>query len=220
MIEFPSAPDWIIWDWNGTLLDDRALCIDAMNQLLGNRNLPLIDVEKYQSVFGFPVRTYYEKLGFNFENEPFEIPALAFMDIYRKNLKKVQLQANAISVLQRLKKAGYQQAVLSAMEQQLLLALIDRFELSSYFSFVTGIDNHYGGGKVEAGNALLSKLGSKNTNCLLVGDTLHDYEVAKTLGMQCVLFAGGHHSHDRLIQTEVAVINNLDELILMLEKRN
>ncbi len=29
----------IIWDWNGTLLNEVQMCVNCMNELLGKRNL-------------------------------------------------------------------------------------------------------------------------------------------------------------------------------------
>ena len=62
----------IIWDWNGTLLDDVDIVIDCMNSLLKKRNLPLLHVDKYKDIFTFPVKDYYSQLGFDFTTEPFE----------------------------------------------------------------------------------------------------------------------------------------------------
>ena len=52
----------IIWDWNGTLLDDAWLCVDVMNGMLRERRLPTRTLDQYKEVFDFPVRNYYETL--------------------------------------------------------------------------------------------------------------------------------------------------------------
>ena len=62
----------MIWDWNGTLVDDTLLFVDIMNGVLQNRNLDGINIQDYREVFDFPVKDYYTKLGFNFTEEPFE----------------------------------------------------------------------------------------------------------------------------------------------------
>ena len=51
----------IVWDWNGTLLDDRWLCIEAINIVLRSRGMPLVSNKNYRDVFCFPVIEYYEK---------------------------------------------------------------------------------------------------------------------------------------------------------------
>ena len=63
----------IIWDWNGTLLNDAWLCVEVMNGMLAKRNLPIRTLNQYMDIFDFPVKDYYVKLGYNFEKEPFEV---------------------------------------------------------------------------------------------------------------------------------------------------
>lgn len=46
----------IIWDWNGTLLNDADLAVQTMNQLLERRGLQVLSVDDYKSVFTFPDR--------------------------------------------------------------------------------------------------------------------------------------------------------------------
>ena len=71
----------IVWDWNGTLLDDRWLCIEAINIVLSSRGMPLVSNKNYRDVFCFPVIEYYEKLGFDFTKEHFPIPG--FLEYYK-----------------------------------------------------------------------------------------------------------------------------------------
>ena len=78
----------IIWDWNGTLVDDAWLCVEIMNTILNKRGYKLIDINEYRKYFTFPVKEYYIKLGFNFEIEPFEISGMEFIKIFQKNAKE------------------------------------------------------------------------------------------------------------------------------------
>ena len=45
----------IVWDWNGTLLDDRWLCIEAINFVLKSREMRLVSTKEYRDLFCFPV---------------------------------------------------------------------------------------------------------------------------------------------------------------------
>ena len=72
----------IIWDWNGTLLDDRWLCIEAINKTLSKRNMNTVTDNEYVELFCFPVKDYYKKLGFDFIREPFSSLGTDFVDYY------------------------------------------------------------------------------------------------------------------------------------------
>ena len=63
----------ILWDWNGTLLDDVEVALAAMNEMLARRGLPLLQGrEPYRDIFTFPVRVYYTAAGLDLSAEPFE----------------------------------------------------------------------------------------------------------------------------------------------------
>ena len=60
-------PSLVLWDWNGTLLDDVALCVDALNRLLRIYHYPQqYSLAQYREIFGFPIEDYYIRAGFDF----------------------------------------------------------------------------------------------------------------------------------------------------------
>ena len=52
---------------------------------------------------------------------------------------------------------------------------------------------------------------------VLVGDTLHDFEVAEAIGAHCVLMAHGHHTAERLAESGAPVVHSLRELLQLLK---
>ena len=85
----------VLWDWNGTLLDDLDAAIDAMNGVLAANGLPLLDRARYRSVFGFPVQDYYGRLGFGPEHGTFEDWARAFLDAYDRGAQGIPIRREA-----------------------------------------------------------------------------------------------------------------------------
>ena len=82
----------IIWDWNGTLLNDSYLCVQILNESLRKRNIPEITVEKYREKFLFPIKTFYESIGFDFDKEPFENSNTEFNTGFVDQFKTLGLQ--------------------------------------------------------------------------------------------------------------------------------
>lgn len=201
----------IIWDWNGTLLDDVDISIEAMNAILSENNLPLINRTYYQQIFRFPVKYYYEDLGLCVDNDRFEKVGLHFMDEYRSRIPKTELFPDAIETLQYLR-GKYNQYILSAMEQNLLENMTKDFGVDKYLDGVYGIDNHLGGKKIEVGKQLLKTLSLQGDECLMIGDSIHDSEVAKACGFKCMLYSGGHVSVEKLQKTGIPIINSLSDL--------
>lgn len=203
----------IIWDWNGTLLNDVLISINSVNQLLAYRNLAFLTRDRYLDVFTFPVREYYEKIGFNFGNEAFEATAHQFIEIYNKAVQGCSLQNDAIPVLDFIKNCGLKQYILSAMEQSLLEETLIHNNISSFFEGIYGLDNKYATSKIDTGINLIEKNNLHPDHALLIGDTTHDYDVANAIGCQCILVANGHQSRYRLESTGNIVVDNLWELI-------
>ncbi len=202
----------IIWDWNGTLLDDVSICVECMNLLLEKRQLPVLTDDIYRSIFTFPVKAYYEKAGFDFEKEDFKVPALEFIELYYNNIHRAKLFPEVHAILQWARQQGLYQTVLSAMEHQALETSLTEKGIRHYFNEVIGINDHYGRSKLDNGLAYMDTLQYTKDKVLLIGDSLHDLEVADALGVDCVLLSQGHQSRERLLGKTDRVIESLNDL--------
>ncbi|MFX1236987.1 MAG: HAD family hydrolase [Promethearchaeota archaeon] len=203
----------VVWDWNGTLLDDGLLCVEVLNELLKKRCMKEITFEQYQAFFEFPVESYYKKLGFDFNKESFEEISTEFILNYNKKCHGCELQPNAKRVLDAISKTNISQSILSAMKQKNLVNLVENNGLSKYFTDIIGLDNHHAKSKVEIGKQWITMSAFKNSEILYVGDTIHDHEVARTLEVDCVLIPSGHQSKERLERREVPIISSLNEVL-------
>ena len=211
-IEFISQIRGIIWDWNGTLLNDTILAVESMNSMLTKRGLPELSIGQYKKVFTFPVKDYYQIIGFDFDKEPFEIPALEFIDQYNQMVWDCSLHENAKEVLTHFKNCGMDQYILSAMKQEMLDKCLEYYSISHFFEQVSGLDDHYANSKLDAGRVMLKSLDVEPGELLLIGDTIHDFEVASKLGCSCILVSNGHQSYERLKSTGAQVIEDLAQL--------
>jgi phosphoglycolate phosphatase len=203
----------VIWDWNGTLLNDVELCINSVNSLLKDRNLPLINTKTYKEVFSFPVQEYYKTLGFDFEKEDFSVSAHQYIDLYYAGFDSCSLQKNAIEVLNFFSEKGIRQFVLSAMEHEMLEKTLELKGISKFFEGVAGLKDHFAVSKIEVGRQLIHDFGINREKTWLIGDTIHDFEVAHQLGIKCILIADGHQTFERLENTGGIVIDNIQQLI-------
>ncbi len=201
----------IIWDWNGTLLDDARAGVNAINAMLATRGLPRIDLPAYREIFGFPVINFYRALGFDIGRENWDAMAREFHDLFLADAT-LRLHADATRALDCFRQAGIGQSVLSASEQSILSAMLDAFGVTPYFDGIFGVDNLYGHSKLELGRALLKRLGAPPDDVLMIGDSLHDHEVAEALGVRCLLVAQGHQSYARLARSGAPVLRALGEV--------
>jgi phosphoglycolate phosphatase len=205
----------VIWDWNGTLLDDAWVCVEVLNEILKKYNKPLITLEQYRRDFDFPVKDYYRyKLGFDFSIEPFEIIANEYIELYNKRRFECRLHDKAVEVLKYLAGNNIEQSILSAYEHKMLEETVSYFGIRQYFTRLAGLNDYYAQSKVENAKLLMGKLDFDSEQVVLIGDTVHDFEVAQSVDIDCVLIANGHNSPEKLISCGTRVLSSLEEIQL------
>ncbi len=203
----------IIWDWNGTLLNDTWLCVEVLNGLLARRGRGPITEADYRENFGFPVIQFYNFLGFETDVDSFEAVSREFIDDYEARwLGECVLHTGVEEILAAMTALGATHSVLSAAQQQALDTGIRHYGIDRHFVGLCGTDNIYAHGKIERGREWIAQLGQDPQEVVLIGDTLHDHEVAEAIGSHCILLAHGHHSAERLAQSGRPVAESLDEL--------
>jgi phosphoglycolate phosphatase len=188
----------VIWDWNGTLFNDVVHSIKCINKMLISRKLPLLTVDEYRNVFTFPVKEYYTAIGFDFTLEAWEEVALEFMNHYWDGMNDVPLFADTEWCLGFLQSKGVKQFIVSAMEHEDLVALIEKKGIAGYFKRVMGIHNHFGEGKKHLAAGLLMSEKLNPDEIVWIGDTIHDHEVALEVNIASRLVLTGHQ-HQRIL---------------------
>lgn len=207
-----STVETILWDWNGTLLDDVEICVIAMNKMLSDRNRSIITHDFYYQNFTFPVIRYYEKMGWDFTKENFGDISIEFMANYDALFNSSPLHQNTFETLEFFKSKGFGQIVLSALEQNRLKESLSIHGLNHFFDATYGIENILGGGKILLAKKMLEIQNLKPENTCMIGDTEHDFEVAQAIGVHCILIAHGHHKIERLQKLNVPVVNDFADL--------
>ena len=206
----------LIWDFNGTLLNDVDACIQSANALLGAHGLPTLPSrEQYQALFGFPVIDYYRRLGFDFSTTPFSILAVEWVDYYNHYSRSSALYDEVTELLPQIRDMGIGQYILSATETSMLERQVTALGIGKYFDELLGTDDIHAHGKAERGIAWRRM--HPEAKPLLVGDTDHDAAVATAMGADFVLFAGGHQSEERLLACKpIRVLHKLSDLLDLL----
>lgn len=202
----------LLWDFNGTIMDDVQAGIDSVNIMLAERGLATIpSVEKYRSIFDFPIEDYYRSLGFDFEAEPYEVLAPIWVALYEEHSKRSPLCEGVRETLASVCSLGVKQSVLSACELEMLERNLKNYGVNGYFEEVLGLDNIHARSKTH----LAIEWRERNPDAvpLFLGDTTHDAAVAEAIGADCVLYSGGHQSREKLERTGYPVIDDVRRVV-------
>ena len=202
----------VLWDYNGTIVDDVEAGVAAVNKLLSDRGMKTVEsVEEYRAVFGFPVIDYYKRLGFDFESESFDVISKQWVAEYLKRFKECKLREDALDTIKLISDLGLRQSIISASDDSMLKGQLSESGIIDLFDEVCGIE----GIKAESKLGVAKRWMDRNPSSrpLFVGDTLHDLDTARAIGADCVLVCGGHQSEETLASSGERVIRSLTELI-------
>ncbi|MBQ8253949.1 MAG: HAD hydrolase-like protein [Clostridia bacterium] len=203
--------DRVIWDFNGTILDDLKISIESADELLSRYDLPVIgDVEKYYSVFGFPIIGYYERVGFDFSKYDFSVLANEWVDIYLSKMPYATLREGIIETVDKLNSLGIKQTILSMTEENMLRSQIASFGITEKFDEIYGLNDIYATSKLELARYWRST--HENETVLYVGDTEHDAESAEIIDAKCLMITSGHQSEAKLIGLGKPVITATNDI--------
>lgn len=201
---------YIFWDFNGTVLDDAELCFNILNDMLIEEHRPTVTFEEYLMIFDFPVESYYAKV-YDLTKSSFVDLAHRFIESYMPKSLDLNLHEGVIDAINASKSKGYKNVLLSASEENNLKKQLKHFKIDHLFDAILGTSNVYATSKVEVGLNFIKDNHIHPKECFMIGDTLHDAEVAEELGVNIILYTKGHQHPSRL--SDYTNINHFIELI-------
>ncbi|MEV4274327.1 HAD family hydrolase [Actinoplanes xinjiangensis] len=204
----------LVWDWNGTLLDDLHLVVSSTNvafAAVGGRD---VGSDEHRRTFRRPVADFYaEMLGRAIDAEEFGRLDRIFHDAYRLGLTDVTLAADAQAAI---KTWPGSQSLLSMWFHHELVPAVEGYGLAGMFARIDGLRAELGGG-FKAGHlaAHLAELGVEGRDVVMIGDSLDDADAAEAVGGHAVLYTGGFTDPARLRESGRPVADTLVEAVKM-----
>ena len=200
--------DYIIWDFNGTLLNDVGICVDCLNTLLKSHGMSEKTEEEYKKIFTFPIKEYYRRAGFDFD-VTYDTLAHEWTDYYRSRAD-LELFDGAEQTLKTLANRGLKQIIISASEKNTLFEQTKVLGIDGYFSEMLGLDNIHARSKEATAKDWRKK--HPKAKAIFIGDTTHDKDVADAIGADCLLIPTGHQTRELLKKTGATVCEDIKDI--------
>ena len=195
----PEATSHVIWDWNGTLLDDVGAVLEATTVAFRQAGIDVVvSGDTYRRSFTRPIRLFYERLlGRPIGHDEWERLDHAFHLEYARLDDRCTLAAGAREVLDEIRELGWSQSVCSMLPEEYLLPAVERQGIAGLFVRIDGLRGaERGGAKLENLFAHLEHLGVAPSRTVMVGDTVDDAVAARGAGIACILLDSGAGLHD------------------------
>ncbi len=203
----------VIWDFNGTILDDLEWATESMNELLRKRSLPTVNSATHRRIFRFPVSDYYRHLGFDLVREEHGDISDEFHRVYESGVGCCSLNRGITEALEYLGESGIDQFVLSAAEEEMLVSWVHTLGVQGHFKGVYGLFDRLAASKEQRCRDLMEDFDLDPSATLFVGDTDHDMEVAKAVGCRPLAVLQGHQARFRFTSADCEVFDSFHDLL-------
>jgi phosphoglycolate phosphatase len=202
---------YVVWDWNGTLLDDVGAALLSVNDILSRRQRKPIALDQYYTYLDTPIRRFYEHL-FDLDREDYEQILREFNEGYCRHIRRFGLMEGAEELLEKLSESGAEQLIISSSQEEQLRRHVEAFGVSRYFRAVLGAEDYYSAGKVARAKDYFESQHIEGSSAVVIGDSLHDFQMARALRASCLLLARGHQSRKDLESAGVPVLDHMADI--------
>ncbi|MGY4901441.1 HAD family hydrolase [Streptomyces sp. 900116325] len=210
----------LVWDWNGTLLDDNTAVIGATNAAFAEVGMEPITLEQYREMYCIPIPRFYERLMGRLPTEAeWERMDGIFHRYYTEQRVGCGLTAGAEELLAQWQLAGRSQSLLSMYVHEQLVPVVRGYGIERHFTRVDGRTGPSGGSKTQHMERHLAAMGGVSPDhTVVIGDAVDDAVAAAHVGARAVLYTGGSHSRSSLEAAGVPVVDSLGEAVALAEQ--
>lgn len=212
-------PLHIVWDWNGTLLDDLDLVVRSVSASIQRLGHPPITADDYRDHYTRPVRRFYDSL-FGREIGDMEWSDLnkTFHELYYAGVDEAALTRDAVSTLDRAAGNGWGQSLLSMSTESHLIPAVRAHGVDRYFRLISGLRE--ASGELKQAHLIdhLERQDVDGGEVVVVGDTPDDHFAALAVGARTVLYDGGSHHRAVLEALGPPVADSLPAVLALIEE--
>jgi len=209
----------VVWDWNGTLLDDNQVVLAAVNEVCAGFGRAELSWSEWQAAYARPMRVSYEQiLARELDEEEWAQVDKLYHERYDALLHSCGLAGGVTDALRQWNESGRTQSLLSMWFHTRLTPTVEQFGLTEYFTRIDGLAAEVGGG--SKANSLIRHLEAQHldpTEVVLIGDVVDDAHAAQSAGAHCILVTTGAMSRSALESTGAPVTNSITEALHLLQ---
>jgi phosphoglycolate phosphatase len=209
----------LVFDWDGTLIDSAGAIVWCIQSACRDLGLPVPDAARASHVIGLGLQ----------DALAYAVPGLARADYgkmverYRMHFlsrdAEIPLFRGAAELLSGLREGGHTLAIATGKSRAGLARALDNTGLRPLFSSSRCADQCAPKPAPDMLFELMDELGTATANTLMVGDTVHDLQMAAAAGVPAVAVSyGAHPKADLVALGPAACVDSVEELRLWLRQ--
>ncbi|MDH5630464.1 MAG: HAD-IA family hydrolase [Gammaproteobacteria bacterium] len=198
---------FVIFDWDGTLMDSTGRIVSAMQTSAGIAGLPIPSEKAIRNIIGLSMD---EAMDAIFPDACEDLRQQLF-GIYRKQYVEDDptpspLFEGSLNLLDWLKSIGVEVAVATGKARHGLQRVLGTVGMENYFKHSICADEAHSKPHPQMVELLLERTGKPAEETLLIGDSIHDLKMASNAGVDSIGVTSGANSYQELEEHQPVTI--------------
>jgi phosphoglycolate phosphatase len=208
--------DLIIFDWDGTLVDSIDWIVQCLQMAAHLTGCDVPEAQAVKGIIGLSIQKATETLfpGIE-ENIQEQLIACYSQQFFSKQMTEDDLFLGVKEMLLKFKQTGYQLAVATGKSQASLNKALHGTGLNDLFHITRCADQTASKPHPYMLEEIIEKMGAGKERVVMVGDSVHDMQMAKNAGVSAVAVSCGANSRAQL--QEFKPLLNLQQTTELLE---
>lgn len=211
----------LIFDWDGTLMDSAAWIIHCMQHAIDDEGMPFRDEEEIRGIIGLGLHEAVAQIFPEADEGGIKAVCHRYREHYFSAEDQSSLFEGVIEVLDELSAAGYWLAIATGKSRRGLARSLSDTGLQSYFPITRTADETRSKPHPMMLDEIMTDFDTSADECLMIGDSLFDLQMAHNAGMESLAVSWGVQSTDNLASLGPAgLIHDIREMPAWLKQRD
>ena len=188
----------IIFDWDGTLSDSVGLITDLMIQSFLLHNVSPPSRMEVANILGIKLSEAFKILLKEKDQNASELIFNSYIELYNQSSNKVKLFDGVELGIKELHRYGYKIAIATGGGRNYLDSCLAQTSIKDFINVTKTSDDCFSKPHPQMCNEILNELIIEPEKSIVIGDSIHDLQMAKNAGISSLAVTYGAHKQDSL----------------------
>ena len=188
----------IIFDWDGTLSDSVGLITDLMIQSFLLHNVSPPSRMEVADILGIKLSEAFKILLKEKDQNASELIFNSYIELYNQSSNKVKLFDGVELGIKELYRYGYKIAIATGGGRNYLDSCLAQTSIKDFINVTKTSDDCFSKPHPQMCNEILNELIIEPEKSIVIGDSIHDLQMAKNAGISSLAVTYGAHKQDSL----------------------
>ncbi len=209
----PRRFAFIVFDWDGTLIDSTSIIVDSLQQACRDLGEPVPTDIDARYVIGLGLTDALKRVAPGLPRDRYGDLAARYRHHFLSRDAQIELYPGARELLAELTSAGFLLGIATGKSRAGLDRALAQQQLEGFFAATRCADEGFPKPHPDMLEQMMDRVGVAPHETLMIGDTTHDLELARNAGAFALAVAyGAHHADGLDALAPLATVHSIAEL--------